>query len=181
VLWGTRLPPNRKGHFIHASASGAYVATEQPEAQGAHVYLAFDLPISGALRHIQAVARVVQSNPPGGGLGSDALVAGSGQDVLIAGTTAYDNNPLALKAVMAEWTSSRDFATRVAQLQGRLAGGLNGSYVLTGNTVLDDNAIDLLLAGPGRDWLFMNFQGTGLHDLALDAQLQDLLTDVNPY
>jgi Ca2+-binding RTX toxin-like protein len=116
-----------------------------------------------------------------GGSGADVLLAGSGQDILIAGTTVYDSNPQALQAILAEWSSSRDFATRVAQLQGTMAGGLNGTYVLTSNTVIDDNAVDLLVAGPARDWLFMNFQGTGLHDIALDARLQDVLTDINPH
>jgi fibronectin-binding autotransporter adhesin len=57
-----------------------------------------------------------------GGSGSSTLIAGSGDDLLIAGTTAYDANDAALAAIMAEWTSGRDYATRIADLSGSGSG-----------------------------------------------------------
>ncbi|MBO0697984.1 MAG: autotransporter-associated beta strand repeat-containing protein, partial [Zavarzinella sp.] len=57
-----------------------------------------------------------------GGTGGDRLEGNAGDDILIAGTTAYDGSADALGAVMAEWTSSRDYATRVANLRGEGSG-----------------------------------------------------------
>lgn len=38
-----------------------------------------------------------------GGVGADILNGGGNDDLLIAGATAYDANPVALWAVLAEW------------------------------------------------------------------------------
>src|SRR5260370_40332291 len=70
-----------------------------------------------------------------GGAGQATLQAGSGGDILIGGTTAYDNNAAALAAILAEWGSSDDYATRIARLTGSMSGGLNGAYFLNTSTV----------------------------------------------
>src|SRR5262249_35847545 len=75
-----------------------------------------------------------------GGAGADALVGNGGDDILIGGSTTYDANEAALHAIMAEWGSAADYGTRVAHLRGTLAGGLNGTYYLNSQTVLDDGA-----------------------------------------
>src|SRR5262249_35026135 len=49
-----------------------------------------------------------------GGTGADDLVGNADGDLLIAGTTAHDDNQEALCAIMAEWTSSHSYASRVA-------------------------------------------------------------------
>src|SRR5262249_5749704 len=51
-----------------------------------------------------------------GGGGADRLVGNGGDDILIGGTTADDASDAALIAVMAEWASGNDYATRVANL-----------------------------------------------------------------
>jgi hypothetical protein len=87
-----------------------------------------------------------------GGTGSDTLYAGSGGDILIGGYTAYDSDLTALAFIMAEWDSADSYPTGVNKLMN--GGGLNGSYVLNGTTVFDDNAVDGLYGGAGLDWFF---------------------------
>jgi hypothetical protein len=101
-----------------------------------------------------------------GGAGAAHLVGNSGDDILIAGTTAFDNNEAALAAIMAEWTSNRSYADRVANLSGTGTGpSSNGSYYLIASgpsaTVFDNGASNVLNGGGGMDWFFAN--------LALDS------------
>jgi uncharacterized repeat protein (TIGR01451 family) len=77
-----------------------------------------------------------------GGFGVDKLFGQSGDDILIGGTTAHDNNDAALSSIMAEWTSSNGFSTRIANLGGLLNAG----------TVQDDGKRDTLDGGSDRDW-----------------------------
>ncbi len=93
-----------------------------------------------------------------GGDGADTL-AGWGDnkfDIMIGGTTAFDANAAALSAIMAEWTSGRDYATRVNNLTNGSGSPdrLNGNYFLqTGQTVFHDAYTDSLIYS-GQDWLF---------------------------
>jgi Ca2+-binding RTX toxin-like protein len=101
-----------------------------------------------------------------GGAGRDLLIGGDGQDqltgsddaqddILIAGTTAFDANA-APKAIMAEWTSGHDYNTRVNNLTNGSGSPdrLNGSYFLqTGQTVFNDAYTDTL-SYSGLDGLF---------------------------
>jgi hypothetical protein len=99
-----------------------------------------------------------------GGSGADAVIAGSGDDLLIAGRTAYDANDAALAASMAEWSSGRSYASRVANLSGTGSGPRNnGNDFLVASgpnaTVFDDNSVDVLNGGSGMDWFFANRSG----------------------
>jgi VCBS repeat-containing protein len=91
-----------------------------------------------------------------GGAGKDTLRGGSGDDILIGGTTLYDDDSLALAAIMREWTSARSFRKR----GDNLAAGINdpGAGLIKlqkGATVLDDAAErDDLFGGAGCDWFF---------------------------
>jgi hypothetical protein len=103
-----------------------------------------------------------------GGSGATQLVGNSGDDILIAGTTAFDHNEAALAAVMAEWTSARDYATRIANLSGTGSGPRNnGNYFLTASgpsaTVFDNGAIDVLNGGSGMDWFFASLSQDVIH------------------
>jgi hypothetical protein len=64
----------------------------------------------------------------------------------IGGTTTNDNNDAALNAIVAEWSSSHVFNTRIANLSG----------LLNSSTVKDDGSRDTLDGGSGRDW-FLDF------------------------
>ncbi|MCI0684542.1 MAG: autotransporter-associated beta strand repeat-containing protein [Gemmataceae bacterium] len=92
-----------------------------------------------------------------GGIGADRINGNAGEDLLIAGTTAFDANVAALDAVMAEWTSARSYAVRVANLTNGSgsADRRNGSYFLVaGQTVHDDADADVLTGAAGVDWFF---------------------------
>jgi hypothetical protein len=90
-----------------------------------------------------------------GGIGHDTLRAGTGDDILIGGGTTYDANDAALEAIMKEWArTDADYTTRVGQVEGTLAGGLNGMYFLNASTVQDDGTTDRLNGGPGQDLIF---------------------------
>ena len=112
-----------------------------------------------------------------GGAGSDALFGVSEDDIVIGGTTSYDNDPVALGAIIAEWGSSNSFATRVSNLSN--GGGANGTFVLKNGvsaTVFDDNATDQMSGGTGRDWFFVRKTGAN-HDSMLDfSSASDILT-----
>ncbi|QDU30673.1 Bifunctional hemolysin/adenylate cyclase precursor [Anatilimnocola aggregata] len=102
-----------------------------------------------------------------GGTGVDRLVGGGNEDLLIDGTTSYDSNAAALLALLNEWNSAGDYATRVANLNGTLTGGLNGTYRLTSTTVKKDTSVDVLTGNAGLDWYFAK----------LAAPYKDSLTD----
>jgi ELWxxDGT repeat protein/autotransporter-associated beta strand protein len=96
-----------------------------------------------------------------GGRGGDKLKGGDGGDLLIAGFTAFDANTSALNAILDEWTSSRDYQTRVANLRGEGSEPrTNGDFFLKAEgaaaTVFDDDADDKLSGDSGRDWFFAN-------------------------
>ncbi|HND54849.1 MAG TPA: hypothetical protein PLV92_20695, partial [Pirellulaceae bacterium] len=86
-----------------------------------------------------------------GGAGADTLEGGVDEDLLIGGTTAFDSNATALAAVLSEWQSAGDFATRVARLRTGLP---TGQRLRWNDTVFDDLAADTLTGGAGRDWHF---------------------------
>ncbi len=53
-----------------------------------------------------------------GGTGNDVLAGGCGDTLLIGGTTSYDANDSALLAILNEWNSAADYATRVGHITG---------------------------------------------------------------
>ena len=86
------------------------------------------------------------------------------EDILIGGTTAFDGSSDALTAILSEWNSGRDYATRVANLQGTGTGPrLNGDVFLLatgpGQTVFDDGAADQLNGNGGHDLYFARLTG----------------------
>jgi Ca2+-binding RTX toxin-like protein len=89
-----------------------------------------------------------------GGVGADRLVGGAGSDLLIGGRTSFDNDDAALMAILAEWTSSRSFTERVANLQDGLGPILYGTGIKLkkGQTVFDDADVDSLVGAADLDW-----------------------------
>ena len=100
-----------------------------------------------------------------GGRGRDLLIGGAGRDklfghddddLLIAGTTAHDQNARALAAILAEWTSSRDYAARTANILAGNGPALAGTgiFLQQGVSVDDDGVRDELFGNGGKDWFF---------------------------
>jgi Ca2+-binding RTX toxin-like protein len=103
-----------------------------------------------------------------GGLGADSLQGNSDEDLLVAGFTDYDNDQIALAAIMAEWSAAslRTYAERVGNLTDGTGAALrnNGNVFLTDQTVHDDGDVDTLTGSTGLDWFFANLDETGAKD-----------------
>ena len=113
-----------------------------------------------------------------GGLGADRILGNAEDDILVGGTTDYDGNAAALRAIMAEWTSERTYDERVYELREG-SDGLNeylGDYLhlLADITVHDDNAKDVLTGCAGSDWFFANLSLNGD-----DADRKDKITGLD--
>jgi hypothetical protein len=89
------------------------------------------------------------------GLTAATIQGGSGDNILIGGSTRWDTDPIALAAIMAEWTR-RDatYAERVDHLLN--GGGLSGAYLLNASTVTGNGAGNTLLGGRGLNLYFGN-------------------------
>jgi Ca2+-binding RTX toxin-like protein len=98
-----------------------------------------------------------------GGDGADLLFGEGLDDILVAGSTAHDEDDEALQAILAEWTSSNSYTTRVNNL--RNGGGANGAFVLDDSTVIDDGVKDSLFGDGGLDW-FLFGEGDKLRDMS---------------
>lgn len=119
-----------------------------------------------------------------GGIGADRLVGNADDDILIAATTAFDAQDAALAAIMSEWTSSRSFTQRTANITGGTGAAFdryNGNFFLNTSvtngliTVHDDNAKDLLTGTSGQDWFFANLDLHGDDE----AEQKDKITDLS--
>lgn len=98
-----------------------------------------------------------------GGDGVDRLRGAGEQDLLIAGRTSFDARPADLRLIQNEWTSGRNYPTRVANLTGTAGGSVtrsNDSVQLTPSTVFEDESVDLIFGGAERDFFF-----AALHEL----------------
>jgi Ca2+-binding RTX toxin-like protein len=97
-----------------------------------------------------------------GGIGADRLVANAGDDILISGTVVFEQSISALRDIHLEWTSTRIFNQRVANLMGTGAiPRLNGESYLNNHaadavvdTVFADLNSDTLTGGSQQDWFF---------------------------
>jgi hypothetical protein len=78
----------------------------------------------------------------------DALI-GTGNDIIVAGTTSFDTDQSSLNGILQEWNSSRSFTERVDNLTGQLNHSyehrLNGNVFLTLSTVQVAGVSDLVI------------------------------------
>ena len=91
-----------------------------------------------------------------GGDGQDTLRGNSGQNILIGGRTTYDNNDAALAAIMAEWTSTRSFKQRCADLSAGINDPTLGLIQLApGSSVLESAtaARDAFFGSLKNNWI----------------------------
>jgi hypothetical protein len=84
----------------------------------------------------------------GGGPGGDTLT-GNGDDILVSGATQYDSNTTAniaaLDAVLAEWTSSDPYSTRINNIMSGIEPGY--SAPLNSTTITQDTKANTLQDG----------------------------------
>jgi hypothetical protein len=118
-----------------------------------------------------------------GGRDKDELTGNQGDDLLIGGFTLFDNQISALQLIMAEWSSSRDYNTRVTNLREGTGPVLTGTGVKlkasgSGRTVFDDGAKDTLQADDGQDWFFADIDGTGGDDDKVKDEKGNELLDI---
>jgi hypothetical protein len=88
-----------------------------------------------------------------GGMGNDLLLGGSNQDLLIGGTTTYDQDLAALAAIRDFWAGVGSLASRRVALETGIEAEGRTVKLTLGETVQNDEAVDLLLGGSGQDWL----------------------------
>lgn len=100
-----------------------------------------------------------------GGRQADRLSGGADEDLLVSGIVMFPLDPAILPALLsavhAEWTSPRTYAERVANIKGidnpTFNARFNGDlFLIKGNTVIDDDAADVVLGESGKDWLIFD-------------------------
>jgi Ca2+-binding RTX toxin-like protein len=120
-----------------------------------------------------------------GGVGADRLVGDADDDIMIADQLNFANQETAIWYVMAEWTSSRAYLARIANLQGTgtgtdFANRSNGNYFLNaGISVIIDTGADVLTGSSGQDWFLFDTsrdRATDLKDEAFTADLAFILS-----
>ena len=119
--------------------------------------------------------------------GSDSLIGGSDDNILIAGTTDYTRpgnlNVAALSAIMAEWNrTDLGFSDRVSDLlTGSNSTGLaplnsvDGTLVLLNQTTVHaDTSSDTLTGGFGRNWHFVDVDDV-ITNFNFDADIKTIV------
>jgi Ca2+-binding RTX toxin-like protein len=86
------------------------------------------------------------------GSGTATVNGGSGNDILIGGTSSFDSSYSALDSLLAEWQSSKSYSQRISDLKN--GGGLNGTNTLVANTTVHGGGADTLVGKGPNDWFF---------------------------
>ena len=97
-----------------------------------------------------------------GGSGSDWLYGGNGEDIVISGQssalldeTAFEDGirNAAIQAVMAEWTSNRNYALRITRLRSGVGAG--NAVALNAATIQTDDELDRVFGEADDDWFWI--------------------------
>ncbi len=96
-----------------------------------------------------------------GGGGGDTLT-GNGNDILISGTTSYDSNTsaniAALDAILAEWSSSDSYSTRISKIMAGITVGMS-TVELNATTCQSDGVANTVSDGSApaqNNWFIVN-------------------------
>jgi Ca2+-binding RTX toxin-like protein len=109
-----------------------------------------------------------------GGAGADSLDGGANDDVALGGAVTFQDDPLALRRVSAEWARPLlPYEARRDHLLGNVPGGLNRPEVLNAGTIYEDAATDTMTGGAGRDWFFSS---NATPDSLLDRTADETVT-----
>jgi Ca2+-binding RTX toxin-like protein len=122
------------------------------------------------------------------GLGGSTLNGSSGNNLEIGGYTDYDNNDVALVKLLAEWSSADSYTTRVDNISGISASGLdlNGSYYFNAvptalsptPTVHNNAAVDNLYGGAGMNWYFAHTSGSSPLDHIFSRKPSEIIDTI---
>jgi Ca2+-binding RTX toxin-like protein len=111
-----------------------------------------------------------------GGAAADQIFGG-GDDILISGTTAFDNNLAALQAIFTEWTrNDRSFARRIKDLTRGV--GSSHQFHLDHTTVFADGAANTLNAGKLLDWFFLHKASDTIKGQNANQKAHDKITSI---
>ncbi|MCC6493800.1 MAG: LEPR-XLL domain-containing protein [Pirellulales bacterium] len=116
-----------------------------------------------------------------GGAGLDLIIGDSGGDIIISGSTSHDANLAALDLIMDEWSSSRSYAQRVANITDdvtKTANRLNLDNYFVEDNVFDDGVIDFLSGGGDRDLFFASDEVGWSGDWITDLQNNEFVEDL---
>src|SRR5205085_2346051 len=97
-----------------------------------------------------------------GGAGIDPLAGRSHADIWIGGNTSLESDTTALGNIMKVWLGGSSFAKRSAAVQ--TGAGVTGNFSFSSTTITDDNRLDILEGGAGRDLAYAS---------TLDVQLDE--------
>lgn len=111
-----------------------------------------------------------------GGLGSDLLQGGSGDDLMLSGSYQNQGNATVLNTLLAEWTQSTAYDTRVNHLLS-LTGGVNNGLYLDSMTTLNDNSADYLTGNAGSDF----YLASSTQDSVTDAATDEIFTQIDSW
>src|SRR5438094_992608 len=88
------------------------------------------------------------------GLGLDTLSGYMAHDILIGGSTSYDNSASYLLIIQSEWSSAKTLAERESNLDSGIDDPASGTvYLRAGETVIDDQASDQLVWHPDFNFI----------------------------
>ena len=106
----------------------------------------------------------------GAGAGGDTIT-GNGNDILISGTTKYDSDTAAhiaaLDAILAEWTSADNYATRISKITSGVGPG--NADKLNSSTITQDANANTLSEGasqPQNNNWFLSWPSDTVHKKA---------------
>jgi hypothetical protein len=112
-----------------------------------------------------------------GSAATDVLFGGAGNDLIITGPvqfTGYETGRL--YDLRAEWSSSRTYNQKIANLSGTGTGprANNDTFLIPGQTIVDDPVVDVALGQEGQDWLLLDI-GEDVGDAVAGEVVTDLL------
>jgi len=109
-----------------------------------------------------------------GGFGFDCLIGNANEDILIGGTTNYDENTAALRQILNVWEGNGIYQQRIAAITNA-----SFTYKLVADvTVHDDATVDYLTGSAGQDWFFANTD-CGVLDIIADLASNECSVDVD--
>ncbi len=122
-----------------------------------------------------------------GGDGADRIVGNADDDIIVAGLTTHDSDVEALTAIRSEWTSTRSYSARTANILGDNPGGdrANGNFFLRPDTnvngdatAFDDGERDILTGNQGQDLFYFN-NDSGVLDKITDLTASEFAADID--